>query len=324
MSTTRVTPSEPPSPPPSPPTHVPRLPPLAPDVAAGRDPHWRLDQTQSRPCPSCSETAAEPVCVRPDRLLVARCACGFIYLPHVPSAADLKRFYDGYNQFKGYRARDGRVERFFRAQLARRDARVRILELTGGLRGRRVVEIGASVGAFLELLRARGADVSAVEIDEEARRVLESRGLSAAASFDANARPDIVCAFNLLEHLVDPRQVVAQVADALPPDGRFFVQVPNATEARALGPYWVGYRVDLEHLNFFDLSTLTALLAQHGLWVEQYWTTSQPHVFRSQPSLGARTARKVLERAAELTLAPWLPSVYQGAFQLTVLARKAA
>ena len=53
---------------------------------------------------------------------------------------------------------------------------------------------------------------------------------------------DVITCFDVLEHLYEPRRVMARVSEWLKPGGMFYVLVPNvdSAEARVFGSYWHG------------------------------------------------------------------------------------
>jgi 2-polyprenyl-3-methyl-5-hydroxy-6-metoxy-1,4-benzoquinol methylase len=299
-----------------------RLPYLPSTVNAARLPDWDLGRRVRRACPVCGGDDAEPFCRRPDDLEVVRCrACEMMYVLEVPDEAALGAFYARYAEWKGYE-RVAQPPRWWRVPLdAMRDANVRILEETGGLAGRRVLEIGASYGQFLERVRWKGARVEGVELDQAARAFLTSREIVAYDQIPAGERYDVVCAFQLLEHLSDPQALAKQIAAALDRDGRLLLGVPNAAEVDVVGATWVGFRVDLEHVNYFSARTLGRLLAAHGLYVEQFWCTSQPAIGRPVESNGSRTQRWANWLSGRVFAAGKVAR--DGSYNLTLLARRA-
>ncbi len=297
---------------------VAHLPPLPSSVAAGRVPQWDLSNLIRRTCPVCGDDAPGFQAVRPDKLAVARCDCGMLYLPEIPAPDDLEAFYRRYDEYKNLAP----TKRSWwpTQRLGWANPHVMILEHSGGLRGRRVCEVGCSYGSFLELARRRGAEVRGVELDVDALEHLRGRGIEASRRIDPSQPCDVLCAFQLIEHLADPGAWLDEVAAALVPDGRVLLAMPNGGEFARLGPSWVGLRLDLEHLNYFSAAPLAQLLAGRGLYVENAWESLQPWLTRvgeaSSPSLLRTAGRYLLGKLSNQ------PFYIEGRFVLTVLARK--
>jgi 2-polyprenyl-3-methyl-5-hydroxy-6-metoxy-1,4-benzoquinol methylase len=303
---------------------APQLRSLPESVVAAGGPVWDLGQLQHRHCPVCDHDSPAPVARRPDGLLVHQCpCCGLLYLGEVPHQPEVDRFYEDYSRFKRYSVPQARLWPS-RALAARTNRFISILNETGGIRGLSVCEIGCSHGDFLQLIRHCGGRPVGVERDAAAKNSLERRGIAVAEDIRATGQQDIVCLFDVLEHLVAPRDMVSAIAGALRGDGRVLISVPNGGEYAKIGPSWVGFRVDLEHLNYFDSRNLSALLHEHRLYVEHYWEHSQPDL-RRHGQRHAGLAGRLLRAAASVFHGP--PAVGNtyapGSYALTVLARKA-
>jgi 2-polyprenyl-3-methyl-5-hydroxy-6-metoxy-1,4-benzoquinol methylase len=298
---------------------VPSLPPLPQEVFAGRIPPIRLDRLTHRACPVCGADRAQPLCARPDRLVVARCAdCGMSYLAEIPDERDLADFYRDYGSFKHLSS--DRLSWLFRlSPIKPAEPHIEILRASGGLRGLRLCEVGCARGAFLRRARMEGAEVVGVELDDASVRALRESGIAVEPELAGEARFDVVCAFHLIEHLTRPAEFVAQVARALVPGGRLLLALPNGGDGERVGPNWVGYRVDLEHLNYFTIATLARLLGAHGLHVEQYWEVQQPNLARATDAPRSGLVGRAQDWLGNLTAPSWHRS---GQFNLVALARK--
>lgn len=309
-------------------TPPPQLPPMDPSVGSARIPAWDLRQLIERACPVCQAEAGPELCRRPDGLPVNRCpACGMHFLPRIPSPAEVDRFYQSYGTFKTYQP-PHLPPRALKRQ-ARRDIHIHILAQTGGLAGRNLLEYGCSYGTFLQLARLRGARVSGIEPDQAARTYVSSLGIPVepAAPPTRSGEPDadIVCAFQVLEHVADPNAFIAAAARRLHRHGRLLLGVPNGREAEVVGPAWAGFRVDLEHFNYFSIGTLSRLLAQHGFYVDHFWEYMQPVLQPPvPPTRWARVRRLILgDGACPPPALSTQDFFWKGTYVLTVLARKA-
>jgi SAM-dependent methyltransferase len=244
------------------------------------------------------------------------------YLPEIPPDEDLEAFYRNYGEYK--QLMPGRVSWLRRIlPIHAPDPLIELLEYSGGLGGQQVCEVGCSHGRFLSRARKRGAAVFGVELDEAALESLRRLGIPAAKALDTTRKFDVVCAFQLIEHLARPAQFVEEASRVLEPEGRLLLALPNGGECEKVGRAWIGYRVDLEHLNYFSIASLSHLLTRYGLYVEHFWESHQPNIPRRNLSPGAATGwkRKAADLLRKLQCEPYQNS---GTFVLCVLARKVA
>lgn len=243
-----------------------------------------------------------------------------LYLADIPTDADLQAFYHNYGEYKNLRpGRGGSWQRWM--PWARPDPFIEILLETGGLAGVRLCEVGCTYGYFLRRCCRWGAQVTGVEWDELARDYLHSLGIAAHRSMPDGLVFDVVCAFQLLEHLADPGGFIAEVASRLEPDGRLLLALPNGGDADRIGAGWVGFRLDLEHLNYFSSRSLATLLLRYGLYLEQVWEYMQADLPRAGvPPLRRGVVERVVSRVwNRLGRGPFH---LDGTYILCALARK--
>ncbi len=139
----------------------------------------------------------------------------------------------------------------------------------------RVLEIGCGGGEFLASFRDRGWKTLGVEPGRQHAEQARRRGIEVIerpltddlikhlGSFDA------VLLIHVLEHMIDPEEMLRMIHKLLKPGGIFFCEVPNdfsplqeaAVAVRGLRPWWV---VLPDHLNYFSVSTLSAFVAGNG------------------------------------------------------------
>lgn len=141
---------------------------------------------------------------------------------------------------------------------------------------RRVLDVGSSGGFLLDHFQQQGWRGFGIEPSRNAARHARERfGLDVFCGelldFEpGEARFDVVHCAQVLEHVLEPEACVARIADLVAPGGVAFIEVPNdfnalqETARAQLGKsaWWVAPD---HHLNYFDGTSLSALLARHGL-----------------------------------------------------------
>lgn len=138
-------------------------------------------------------------------------------------------------------------------------------------KGRSVFDVGAATGFFLNIARERGWDCAGVEPSNFASAQGRKKGLDVRTGvFDdslgiADASLDLITMWDVIEHLPDPRTVVALAHRCLKPGGLLALNTPDAGSflARLLGMRW-HLVVPPEHLMLFAEPSLRYLLETEG------------------------------------------------------------
>ena len=129
---------------------------------------------------------------------------------------------------------------YARKEIQRGREIVRTIRQVTPLRGRRVLDVGSGYGGMLISMAEQGADVVGVEIDKEraemGRQRLGELGLQVeyyeADICDRGMRErlgsfDVVVCQDVLEHVMDPTQVIESLCAMLRPKGVIYIQIPN-------------------------------------------------------------------------------------------------
>jgi SAM-dependent methyltransferase len=199
-------------------------------------------------------------------VLVCR-SCASLTLDLVPSADDLSAShaagsYHGAGRRKFVATIEGAVRRF-------RDARARWVA-RNTVAGGRILDVGCGRGRMVQTLGSWGFQVAATEIsDGAAAQVREVPGVVVRVGPEAltswpPASFDAVCFFHSLEHMSDPRRVLADAYRLLDAGGQLFVEVPLLSPlARAFGGHW--FHLDCpRHLVHFTRQGLSSAAAEAG------------------------------------------------------------
>lgn len=197
-----------------------------------------------------------------------RCrVCDAVYSGHRPAPAELDRHYGGYSRTD------------FDSPLTRVRYHELLREFEPYRRLGRILDVGCGVGYFLEEARAEGWDAFGTEYGLRAVEINRAKGLqvvdaSAGGDHFASASFDVVTAFELIEHVSDPRVEVAAIARLVRPGGLFYCTTPNfgSLSRRVLRERWsvIDYP---EHLNYFTSPTLARLLRECGFEPVKLTTT---------------------------------------------------
>lgn len=143
-----------------------------------------------------------------------------------------------------------------------------------------VLEIGCGTGEFSRNIQSRcGAETWGVELNdnaaEQARKYLHTVFCGAIEDhFDElpNAYFDCICMNDVIEHLVDPWQVLSSLKGKLRPDGVIVASIPNVRHYESLGKlllhadwqYTDSGTLDRTHLRFFTYKSMQRLFCEAG------------------------------------------------------------
>lgn len=149
--------------------------------------------------------------------------------------------------------------------------------------GRRLLDVGAYIGVFVEVAgaagwRAQGVEPSAWAAAEACRRGLDvTVGTLATVEWPAESF-DVVTLWDVIEHLVDPAAELERARRLLRPGGWLVVHTMDidAPIARLMGRRWP-WLMDM-HLYYFSGRTLGRMLSDHGY--EVVWQGAQGRYLR--------------------------------------------
>jgi 2-polyprenyl-3-methyl-5-hydroxy-6-metoxy-1,4-benzoquinol methylase len=247
-----------------------------------RIPKWNMDNLNDRNCPFCSNEN-EAMLIRPDRLPVAFCyKCGCWYVAQLPSALEIKKLYDGYY----HTHRSANLTEKGASQMLENARRASennwqlqtLAQLLNGLRGKRILEVGCGLGNFLLMARSAGAEVIGCDLSPEACDFTNNRlGITVHQSelsscMTAIGDVDAVVMRDLIEHPVEPLIDIQAACTILKIGGLLLLHTPNGGEAGTTvetAKKWVGFRVDLEHLQYISPHTVNWLSRKLGLRIER-------------------------------------------------------
>lgn len=134
----------------------------------------------------------------------------------------------------------------------------------------RVLDIGCGFGEALGYHQSRGCEVYGVETDENLRRVAEKYGFNVhigefRQGVFENGYFDYVTLDQVLEHSVDPFEMLSGINAVLKSGGSLVMSTPNSAGigASLFGRKWINWHVPY-HRHFFTPESLRALADRSG------------------------------------------------------------
>ena len=212
-------------------------------------------------CPACLETRRRPWFRHP-RLTLWVCArCGLGYSDPQPREFVEQRYLHEYDLAEHF----GDLEARKAALIDRR-----LGELGPPTRGRRLLDVGCADGQFAAAAQARGWRAAGVELNPPAAQRARERGIEVMEGHLEDVEPaggsfDLITAWDVIEHVPEPRPFAAKIARLLATDGRVVVTTLNrrALVARAFRGRWS--MVVEDHFTYWHARSLRYVFETAGL-----------------------------------------------------------
>ncbi len=194
-----------------------------------------------------------------------------------------------------YRERYYRLEEVHWWGIARRDFIRRLLDSFEISKDGAVIDVGCSSGPLVEHLQKAGfRNVHGVDISELAVSMAHRRGMDTVRQMEAtklgfsDSYFDAIVASDIIEHLRDEREALAEWSRVLKPQGKLIVFAP------AFEFLWSEHDVANRHFRRYTGGELRNALLDAGFSVDRlaYWNSA---IFL--PAAGVRVAKKLLPRA---------------------------
>ena len=188
--------------------------------------------------------------------------CGYVYANPTWEPHELIAAYETVEDETYVEEREGR-ELTFRKHLDDVEA------LIGQGNGRKLLDVGAYIGVFLEVAQQSGWDATGVEPSEWAVREGRKRGLNLVeGTLDSAAIKsqtfDLITMWDVIEHVTDPKAELTKAFNLLNPGGTIVVHTMDidSLAARILRGRWPWLMA--MHVHFFSQRTLQKMMQDVG------------------------------------------------------------
>jgi SAM-dependent methyltransferase len=227
-------------------------------------------QEMAIPCRNCDSPDSTFLFEKSGHRIVKCGKCGLVFLDLTPSDTELRDFYSESYYFNGGYQDYIKEKPFIQLNARRRIKDIRNIKEKGCL-----LEIGCALGFFLEEAK-KDFKVNGLEISEYGSRYArEELGLDVRTGvLEKGAYPrghfDVVVMWDVIEHLKDPKTLLATAREMMKPDGLlvFSTMDVGSLYARLLRDRWHLYDIP-EHLVYYDRKTVSKLLDSAGFTVQK-------------------------------------------------------
>lgn len=181
--------------------------------------------------------------------------------------------------------------------------RARILSLLKQIPAGELIEVGCGAGALLDDFSCRGFKAVGLETSPAAltlARALAKHGKGTQSIVNTvnpawQSEKDLVCAFDVLEHIEDDSAAIEQWASWLRPQGLLMLSVPAHRHRWNAGDEWAG------HWRRYDRKDLAELLQRQGLSIIHFECYGFP-LGNLTEFVGSKLYQRLLdERASDTT-----------------------
>lgn len=205
--------------------------------------------------------------------VIARCTrCGLEQTTPLPNQDELNHLYETYYNFGGEKnthytqLRAKFINSFlYRVWLAI-DGDISFHRKSGT---GKLLDVGCNEGRGLEFYRSHGFSAEGLELNSKAAEVARGKGFTVYGStlegFATNNKYDVIVFSNVLEHSLNPGEMLTHIYQLLNSKGQVWISCPNSQSwlRSVFGRYWINWHVPF-HVVHFSPRTLREMLRKAG------------------------------------------------------------
>jgi 2-polyprenyl-3-methyl-5-hydroxy-6-metoxy-1,4-benzoquinol methylase len=235
----------------------------------------------------------------PGQYNIAECIyCGFLQTKPAPSQQEIIQLYETYYNFGGESGKNyTKLRKTFLNSLAYRlwmamDGDISFYSLRG--RGH-LLDVGCNEGRGMVFYSMNGFSPEGLELNERAAQSARMAGFivhtKPIEEFQPEAPFDVVVLSNVIEHSLNPKEMLKNVKRVLKPEGHIWISCPNSQSwlRWLFGSSWINWHVPF-HLFHYSSKTLNQLLKSSGFEIKELKCVTPSH-WISQSILAAIFAK---------------------------------
>ncbi len=241
-------------------------------------------------CPACGASLDRSLDIYDiGRTRVRRCACSHVFLNPALDDASQIAIYQSSEVLKEI---NPALEEYYEydtlnpACITYKEYALMLEQAENAVSGRKLLEVGCGDGAFVKAAKARGWDVTGLDPGRQSIENLQRAGINAVLGdylgFSSEGRFDCIVMRDLIEHPQNPLSFVDKTSKLLNPNGILILVCPYYPNLLSIlagvfyklgikGPIKKMYMV--EHVSYFNLKSLAALLARQNFKIEKFSKT---------------------------------------------------
>ncbi len=254
-------------------------------------------------CPVCGADSFQPVLnakdytVSAEEFSICECSvCTARFTQDIPTPAGIAPYYKSENYISHTNTSKGLINGLYQWVRKRTLKQKRkLVERVTGLKTGMILDLGSGTGAFAAEMKNNNWQVTALEPDEDARKVAaDSFGVTLQDTSEfynlAEQQFDAITMWHVLEHVHDLQGYMAKLKTLLKEKGRLIIAVPNYTsgDAAVYGQYWAAYDVP-RHLYHFSPAAMKGLVEKHGMkllsckpmWYDSFYVSMLSSKYKS-------------------------------------------
>lgn len=201
--------------------------------------------------------------------------CNFLFTNPRPEASEIGQYYQSEDYISHHdEAKDMMSMMYNSVRKYTINQKLKLINTLVPSKGK-LLDIGCGTGNFLQVCKDNHWQTMGTEPNAEARKIAAARTKSEIIeNIGMISTPgdsfQIITMWHVLEHVHQLNETIAWLQKQIDTNGKIIIAVPNPQSSDAIkyGHLWAAYDVP-RHLYHFTRASMKALLAKHGLQIDQ-------------------------------------------------------